>query len=355
MIFFLSTRKNRFPMDRYLASWGRDLRHLIQPIDYETFLTFDEFVPGVYFFADLELLTAEQRGLAGAIWRRIDAQADSLLFNRPDRSLLRYDLLKRLHACGINTFNAYRPEEDLSGLRYPAFLRIENDHQGPRIASVADARELELVLDRLRAENELHRGWLITEFCDTSSADGVFRKYSAFLVNGEIIPRHLFFSRDWCLKKADLDEEAMIQEEREYLRTNPHREQIRNAFEVAGIEYGRIDYGWRDGGIEVWEINTNPMIASSRSSLQGSRLHVHESFTARMSKAIRQLAADSAVGRSRRNYPRQRASAAIHRLGTNPYARPMFRIWKGIKSLRGRLPTRSNPARGRPTHPRLEG
>ena len=48
------------------------------------------------------------------------------------------------------------------------------------------------------------RDLLGVEFCDTSDATGLFRKYSAFLVDGEVLPRHLLFSKSWHLKKPDI-------------------------------------------------------------------------------------------------------------------------------------------------------
>ena len=37
--------------------------------------------------------------------------------------------------------------------------------------------------------------------------------------------------------------------------------QLREIFDLAQIEYGRIDYGMLDGKVQCWEINTNPGLA----------------------------------------------------------------------------------------------
>jgi hypothetical protein len=340
MIFFLSTRRNRYPIDRYLASWGGEFRSVIQPIAYEDFLEFDDLIPGVYFFADLEFLTEAQRRKAVAAWDRLSrGSEDTVLFNHPTRSLLRYDLLKTLHARKINDFTVYRPNEDLAALRFPAFLRVENDHQGFRTAPVATEEELRTALRDLREAHGRDPGWLITEFCDTSGADGVFRKYSAFLLAGTIIPRHLFFSRDWCLKNADLTEEALLEEERAYLRTNPHADELIRIFGIAGLDYGRIDYGVLGGRIQVWEINTNPMIASFGSYRLESRLDVHEIFVDRVAATWRELA-QTPGARIRRNYRGQAAKAALHRFLERPVARAAVRrlskVSQGLR--RGHVP-----------------
>ena len=48
-------------------------------------------------------------------------------------------------------------------------------------------------------------------------------------------------------------------------RTNPHKEALRRAFEIAAIDYGRADFGLVDGRPEIYEINTNPMMHAAGS------------------------------------------------------------------------------------------
>jgi hypothetical protein len=52
----------------------------------------------------------------------------------------------------------------------------------------------------------------------------------------------------------------MVQEELEFVSQNPHHEQLLKIFELAGVEYGRIDYAIKDGRVQTWEINLNPTI-----------------------------------------------------------------------------------------------
>lgn len=44
----------------------------------------------------------------------------------------------------------------------------------------------------------------------------------------------------------------------EYARTNPDRERVAPLFELAKVDYGRIDFSIHQGRIQVWEINDNP-------------------------------------------------------------------------------------------------
>jgi hypothetical protein len=319
MIFFLRTRRNRHPLDRYLASWGRSLTRVVQPLEYDHLLRTRGFVPGIYFFADLEFLDDGQRARAAGVWDALYAMGpEVLLFNHPHRSLLRYDLLRKLHREQVNDFTVYRPDEDLGALQYPAFARLEDDHKGARSRLIEGPGGLSEALAEVRASSD--QRWLITEFCDTSDGDGIFRKYSAFLINGQVIPRYVFFSRAWIQKAPDLVNDELREEERLYITTNPHEEQVRRVFQLANLEYGRIDYGMRDGRIQVWEINTNPMILSLDSNKQRDRIDVHELFSRRFERALRELAA-TRPGRLRDNYPGQRLSASVRIFCERPRVR----------------------------------
>src|SRR5262249_32517054 len=110
---------------------------------------------------------------------------------------------------------------------------------------------------------ELDRDRVIAvEYCHTADASGVFRKYSALKIGPRMLPRHLLFSRDWVDKTPDLVTEAFVAEEAEFFARDPHAAALARIFALAKIDFGRIDYGVKDGAIQVWEINTNPMITA---------------------------------------------------------------------------------------------
>jgi hypothetical protein len=77
-----------------------------------------------------------------------------------------------------------------------------------------------------------------------------------------VICQHVLQSRDWNVK-ADtrIRSDATVEESDAFFRANPHSELLRPIFELSGIEYGRIDYSFLSGRIQVWEINDNPVIA----------------------------------------------------------------------------------------------
>ena len=106
-------------MDDYLFSWGKSLFKITQPLEYERFFKCRWFVPGVYIFSDLELLTEKERIQADDTWDALqNASRRNFLINHPTKCLRRYDLLKLLYKKNMNRFNIYRADEDLSAIQF---------------------------------------------------------------------------------------------------------------------------------------------------------------------------------------------------------------------------------------------
>jgi hypothetical protein len=92
---------------------------------------------------------------------------------------------------------------------------------------------------------------------------GLFRKMSAFRIGDAIVPHISVHDTVWLVKygrKFD-NIEDLYQQELELLQSNPYADHLRKVFDVAGIEYGRADFGMYQGRIQVYEINTNPHVA----------------------------------------------------------------------------------------------
>jgi len=166
--------------------------------------------------------------------------------------------------------------------RWPVFLRGANDHDGARTPLLHDAEAWEAALDRLGGPD----GLLAVEFLETRGADGLYRKYSAFRIGDAIVPRHVFFGREWELKHAGHVDGATVEEELAYVRTNPHERALREVFDLARVEYGRIDYAMRGDRPQVWEINTNPMIMGPHSFRHPERKPVHAAVLPKLKEAF---------------------------------------------------------------------
>ena len=248
-------------MEQYVSSWGPAPGSRIRFLLYDDLLRLTVLNPGTYIFSDLERLSPPGLQLACQAWKALSVVGSRVrLLNNPSRVLCRYDLLQKLFDEGINPFKAIRAEESLESLHYPVFVREENSHTGSLTPLIHKQSDLVSGLRSLRLQGFPCRDLLVVEFCDTSDGAGVFRKYSAFIVGGEIIPRHVIFSRHWSVKKPDLLDPQLAEVQEEYLRTNPHKSWLAETFKLSGIEYGRIDYSLMGNKPHVWEINTNPTV-----------------------------------------------------------------------------------------------
>jgi hypothetical protein len=271
-----------WPIERFLGSSGRPLASRIRPTSYAELLRARRLPGGTWIFSDVERLGPRATARAARVCDELAARPDVRVLNHPAGSLRRLALLRALHADGTNRFAAHPAFAVPEAARYPLFLRIENAHEGaasPLLGSPGDlARELcrwtwhPLPLRRRRARDLIAVEWL-----DTADPDGVYRKYSCCLLGGRVVPRHLFFARQWHVKYPALLDEAHLAEERAFVEANPHAEPLLALFARARIDYGRVDYAVHHGAIQVWEINTNPML-TIRKDQQGPRVPVLEAF-----------------------------------------------------------------------------
>ena len=287
MIVYLVTDRGRFTIDSFLDTLGRPLRRLIRVVPYERLWTQRRLAAGTYLFTDLERLEPRELELASAVFATLrDSGAPVRLLNDPARAMTRYRLLRMLFESGANDFEVLRLSEGRWPRRYPVFLRGEHDHDGSRTALLRNEAELRAAMAQLAEAGVPREATLVVEHRDTSDRDGVYRKYGAFYLNGRVVARHVLFGREWMLKRPYLLEPGTLEEERRYVEENPHEAQIRDLFERASIDYGRVDYSMAGERIVVWEINTNPMIYAWRDDCEGLRRDVQRAFVKRFCAAL---------------------------------------------------------------------
>jgi hypothetical protein len=287
----------RFTWEEFLGGWGRELAAQVRVESYERLLRARRVPAGTWIFCDHERLSLAQRERLTWVWRRMARARDRVrLLNHPMRVLRRYELLRTLHERGINDFDVQRLDEARAPRRYPVFLREEYDHRGPRSGLLHSAAELEKAVDALRARGLAHDRWIVTGYAGELDARGLHRKYAAFNVGGRIVPAHVLFGREWVVKRrAPIDAESAAEEQR-YVEENPHAEPLRGIFELAGIEWGRVDYGLVGGRIQVYEINTNPMIVRPSVPTERAALARKERVTRQLVDAIRALDTPASAG-----------------------------------------------------------
>jgi hypothetical protein len=291
MICYLSTSDHQRPIREYLESHGAALAGVFEPMTYPQFFQAREHPHGAYVFSDIERLSEPERLRAESAWQELAGRGCRLL-NHPTRSMRRFELLRALHQRGSNDFAVHRLAAGAEPPRLPVFLRRENDHRGPRTPLLGTPAELAAEVERWRRSGEALGEVIATEFCDTADADRVYRKYGAFLLGDRVIPRHVFFSEWWNVKSWNLAGDDYLAEELDYLLGNPHQQELREIFALARIDYGRIDYALLDGRIQVWEINTNPMIVRPTAA-RSARHAVHARFAAALEVAWKEVAAST--------------------------------------------------------------
>jgi hypothetical protein len=261
MIFYLVQRQNAKSL-QYVDLWGPEPGSRMRFLFYDDLVHTQQARPGTYIFSDLETLSPGQLQLAIEFDEQIpQAGSKFRVLNHPAGVLRRYDALSRLYAEGVNSFRVVRACDSLEGIRFPVFLRRGDDHRGNLTPLLQDQAALDRGLKYVRLQGNRLADILVVEFCDTSDPAGVFRKYSAFVVDKKVLPRHLLFGRNWNLKKPSLKTDELDQEQMTYLQTNPHHEFVADAFRRTNIDYGRIDYAVLGSAPQVWEINTHPTVA----------------------------------------------------------------------------------------------
>jgi hypothetical protein len=213
-----------------------------------------------HIFADIERLYDWELALAADVYRAIRA-AGLPCVNDPARVMSRYELLRNLHAAGVNPFNAYRAEDRPQPRRFPVFVRIEADHFMPVSDLLADQAALDAELISLRKRGTPLRGLIVIEFASEAIAPSVWRKFGTFRVGDAVLVDHAVAEDRWLVKygKRGLATDAMFEEERAAVLSNRFAEELRSAFEIAGVEFG-ADHATFEGREIVYEVNTNPHI-----------------------------------------------------------------------------------------------
>jgi len=215
-----------------------------------------------YIFADLDRLGYWDLTLAADLYLQLK-KAGLSVWNDPARFQNRYTLLRALHAAGLNDFNAYRSDEIDSIRRFPVFLREIHGHGNPLTGLLETredaARAVDAAIDGGRPLENL----VLIELAAEPIREGLYCKQAAFRIGNAIVPHVAVHDTTWLVKYGrtfDLAIEDVYKEEHAVLEENPFADHLRKVFDIAGIEYGRADFGFYQGRLQVFEINTNPLV-----------------------------------------------------------------------------------------------
>lgn len=267
MIFFISTKAHNYTVSRTLLADLKESTGLaarITLLPYEKLFRMKTLPVGTYVFSDLERLNRENTEKAAAVWNTLAEFRPHYgfqLLNHPVLSMRRFELLRNLHERGINDFNVRRLADAGEVTRFPVFIRDEDEHTGSATPLLHSQDEFKEAVDSLVAEGRSRDNKIIVEFIDVSDSNGIYHWYGAHRVGPQIFPVFKHFSVKWVEKDsaALLNSGDYDAEHRQYVETNPHEAMLRTIFDIARIDYGRIDYAVVNDRIQVFEINTNPI------------------------------------------------------------------------------------------------
>jgi hypothetical protein len=258
-LIVLTKQASNYTITRFLDHIAPELRGHVIPVAYERLVANERIPAANYVFTDIDRATRPEIEKAVRVAHVVTESGRGLrVFNWPNRSRMRYELLRLLFERGINRFNVYRYTELRTPARFPVFIRRLSEHNGSGTKLLHSAEAVERAIEFLLRIGCDRDDLLVTEFADTRSPDGVYRKYATYLIDGEVFPGHLAVSKSWSVKYSDVVTPETIDAEIEFFRANPFADELREIFALAGVDYGRIDFALLDGRPQVWEINTNP-------------------------------------------------------------------------------------------------
>lgn len=266
MIFFVTHHDTPHPIAA-AARFGREQKLAdVRILNYRELFTRRRAPVGHYVFTDFDRLTSYEIEAAEILARRlVETAPGAKVLNRPALVLERFALLRRLAETGLNDFSACRLDSGEMPRRYPVFVRLEDDCQKPDTPLLHSESEFRAAIAALRSAGLPMKRRIAVEYCAERSADGHFRKYGVFRIGDRLAPHHLFHNGDWYVKfgsrqRVAEKDDPFAPEIIAYLENLPHAAEVMQRFELASIDYGRIDYGFAGGRMQTYEINTNPLV-----------------------------------------------------------------------------------------------
>lgn len=269
----------------------RDLR--LRTMAYEDAFRAAALPRATWVFTDCDRLGYWELELAARLHRTL-ADAGCRVLNDPARALGRIDLLQRLQRDGLNSFGAWRLADLPDDLPYPVFLRTNSAHRGILGDLLHDRAALDAQVALVLGQGVPTRELLVIEYRAEPVRDGLFHKRSMYRIGERMVPSLGVFESRWQAKYGELGVagEALYEAEREALARGDDAPYLRDVFERAAIDYGRVDYALVRGRIEVYEINTNPQLPNSVSHPFDARRIAGTEARDALHAAFRALSAD---------------------------------------------------------------
>jgi len=291
MIRFVTTDMHLYTHEIFFRHYNSRIQGGVVVSGYHEVAVKERFDNEIVIMCDIERFSSKEIEVLVKIYERISERGAACVLNDPSKVMRRFALAQALREAEINKHGIYRPPitADLK-IQFPVFVRNEFEHDGPCTPLLHSVPEVQRELANINLIRRESFSPVVIEFVDTrDSPHAQFRKYGAFNVCGIIIPQHLDFSNHWVVKYSPVKtfkEDAL---ETSYLDSNKYQDIVRRVFQIAAIDYGRIDFAALDDGIEVFEINTNPMILKRSEIADEGRKQVNSEFVDRYANALNKL------------------------------------------------------------------
>ncbi len=285
-------------MVTYLSRWDHAYtlkflkrEKLFKPLSYDEAFRAKSLPLGTYIFTDLDRLGAWELELAAIVYRVLK-QAGAPVINDPAKVKTRYCLLKALHCDGLNAFQVYRPSLGELPELYPVFVRRDHFHSGVLSELIEDEKSLREALEKISNDGIPDSNLMVVEYAAEPTREGLFQKHAVYRIGDHYFRDLTVNQNHWMAKYGELGVagEALYQEELDNMPHVPFLDTIRQVFDIANIEYGRVDFGIVAGKPQFYEINTNPFVGFNLSKHPFSqRLKSHGIFKDNYRAAVRAL------------------------------------------------------------------
>jgi len=221
-----------------------------------------ELPNATYIFTDFDRLGHRDLERAAQLYLQLKGRGAKVL-NNPARVKTRYSLLRALKAAGLNDFNVHRADDLPAEIRFPVFLRTVREHNRPLSDLLHSRAEVEQHIQTVTDAGQPLENLIVVEYAAEPTPSGLYRKLALYRIGENFFAGPCVHDTSWLVKQGQLGIAGaeLYQDELEIVQTSRYANALQQAFEIAHIEYGRADFGFYQGRIQVFEINTNPEIA----------------------------------------------------------------------------------------------
>lgn len=264
MLYYVCARSNAQTLGPLLLYFQPDLLRFVRIVPSDSVEVLEEIDTGLVIWTDFDLFTPYETAGTLDVCRRLSTRPTVSQLNNPEASLQRFDLLRALHAKGVNTFNVFRVTEAAAVKRHPVFIRRESGTTKRPPQLLFNLDQLTSAIARIVSTPAEGADLVVIELGNAPDRDGYFKKYGVYRVGERIYPQHVVLAQNWFAKFPRYrGNTAQKHAQNDYFNGSPDVDALMQLFALAHIEYGRMDYCIVDGRIEVFEINTNPAVINN--------------------------------------------------------------------------------------------